>query len=107
MTLFAVELRVGVDISIQVACEDVLDLTSLVNVFGLAVWKLDPIVQKVVGNPEDSLVDSLSTSLSVSILLILFSLRKSSNGNPVVAGGTKDLTGEADSLSTAHDCKSL
>ena len=107
VTLLAIELGVGVDISVQVTSEDVLDVAGLVDVLRLAVWELNPIVQKVVGDPEDSFVDSLAASLDVSILLVLFGLGKSSNGNPVVAAGSKDLTSETNGLCTAHNCKSL
>ena len=107
MTLLAVERWVGVNISVEVTSEDVLDQTSLLHVLGLTVWQLDPIVQKVIGNPEHCLVDTLATSFHSGISGVLLSLGKSTDGDPVVARGTKDLATEAQSLSTAHNCQSL
>ena len=61
MSLFTSESRVRVDGGVQITREDVLDLTGLLDVIGAAVWKLDPIGKKVVGNPEDCFVDAFTT----------------------------------------------
>lgn len=63
MALFSVELRVRVNLSIEVACEHVLDLSSLHDVLWGAVWKLDPVMEQVRGHPEDKFVDAIASRL--------------------------------------------
>ena len=107
MSLLSTEGRVSINISVQVTSEHVLDETCLLDVLGAAVWKLDPIIQQVVGDPEDQLVHTFATSLNRSVLLVLFSSWESANSDPVVALRAEDLASEAERLSSTHDCQSL
>jgi hypothetical protein len=63
MSLLSIELWVSVNISVQVSCEDVLDLARRVDVLRSAVWQLNPVIQQVVCNPEDKFIDTLSSRL--------------------------------------------
>lgn len=107
MTLLTVKGWVSVHISVQVACEDVLNLTRTLDMLRTAVWQLDPIIEQIVGDPEDSLVDSLTSGLSRCVFRVFFSLWKSANGNPVVLLYSKNLASETKSFSSTHGCQSL
>jgi hypothetical protein len=107
MTLLSSEGWVRVDFGIQVTGEDVLNLASLLNVNWVAVWELDPVVKKVVGHPENSLVESLSTRLNRRVLRVFLSLRESTNGDPEILLGTEDLASKSKGLSATHDSQSL
>jgi len=64
MAFLPIEAWVCVYISIEIAGEDVLDLACALDMMRAGVWQLDPIVQQIVSNPEDSLVDTLTTGFS-------------------------------------------
>ena len=68
VALLATEGRVGIDISVEVTGEDVLDSTRLVDVLWAAVRKLNPVLKQVGSHPEDGLVDTLSAGFHCSIL---------------------------------------
>ena len=64
MALFTNESRISINIGIQVASKDVLDLTCGLDVLWRAVWQLDPVIEQAVSDPEDSFVDALATHLN-------------------------------------------
>ena len=103
----AEELRVGVNVAVEVTGEDVLNQASLLDVLRSAVWELSPVVEKVVSHPEDELVDAFTATLNVGVLGVLLSHGKSADSDPVVFLGSEDLAAEAESLSTAHDSQAL
>ena len=63
MPLLSNKLGVRFNISVEVTCEDVLNLASCDKVLRSAVWQLYPVIQQVVGDPEYSLVYSRSARL--------------------------------------------
>lgn len=73
MSFLAWERWVAVNRSIQVTCADVLDLSSTLNVSGANIWKLDPILKKVVIDPVNKLVDTLTTALLSPVGTVFFS----------------------------------
>ena len=74
MSLLTIELRVRVNISVQVSCEDVLDFARRIDVLWSAVWQLNPVIQQVVCDPEDKFIDTLSSRLLSRVLRVLFIL---------------------------------
>ena len=107
MTLLSGEGWVRVNFGIQVTGEDVLNLACLLDVNWVAVWELDPVIKKIVGHPENGLVESLSASLNRRVLGVLFSLGESANGDPEILLGAEDLASKAKGLSATHDSQSL
>ena len=68
MSLLSIELRVSVNFSVQVSCENVLDFARRDDVLRSAVWQLDPVIQQVVCNPEDNFIGTLSSRLLRRVL---------------------------------------
>ena len=73
VSLFAAKGRVGVDLSVQVSTEYMLDLSSLSDMNRSAVWQLDPVIEQVIRNPEDSFVNSFTAGFNFGILRVLLS----------------------------------
>ena len=95
VALLAWEARVGVEGGIEVAREDVLDLACTHDVLGSGVWQLDPVVERIIGDPVYKLVDTFAALFKALVCTELFSQQQFSAGNPVVFLGTEDLATEA------------
>ena len=65
------------------------------DVLGPAVRQLNPIVEQIIGDPEDHLIDTCTTELEMGILRLLLSLRQLSNCDPVVVLRSEDFASEA------------
>ena len=107
VALLAAKGRVGIDIGVQVAGEDVLDQASLLNVLGAAIRKLDPVLEQVGRYPEDSFVDALTASLHGRILRFFLCIGQATRSNPVVGLRAVDLSAEADGVGPGHDGQAL
>ena len=94
MSLFATEGRVGINFSIKVTRENMLYLASLLDMNRSAVGQLNPIVEEIVGDPEDILVDALAAWLDLGVSRVLLGLRDLAHGDPVVLLRAEDLAGE-------------
>ena len=80
---------------------------SLPDMLGAAVWKLDPVLKKVAGNPKDGLVDAFASFLHLRVARFFLSLGKATNRDPIVFLSTENLATEAQGLSTRHHCQTL
>lgn len=58
MTLFAWELRVAVDFSVEVAGHNVLDAASSDDVLWVAVGQLNPVAEQIIRHPVDEMIDT-------------------------------------------------
>ena len=92
MSLFSWEWRVAVDFGIQISRENVLDLSSDVQVRRLQIWKLDPVLQNVVSYPENELIGSSTSFLDIFPNLRLFGLVKNSLSYVVISLCSIDLS---------------
>lgn len=74
VSFLAGEGRVAIDGSIEIAGTDVLDLPCSLDVLRGGIWKLNPILKKVVVDPVNELVDTLTSLLMRPVCAILLSL---------------------------------
>ena len=58
MTLLTLELRVTVDLSVEVAGHDMLDAASGNDVLRVAVRQLNPVTKQVIRHPVHEMVDA-------------------------------------------------
>lgn len=107
VALLSAKGRVSVDIGVQVASEDVLDKTRLLDMIRAAVRKLDPVLEQVRCHPEHSLIDTFAARLHGRILRVLLGLGQAADSNPVVGLRAENLTTEAESVSSRHHCQAL
>lgn len=84
---------------IQVSCEQAFDLASGQNPFGLAVRQLNPVVNKIVGDPVNELINSTSSRFSESLFLFMV---EDATDNPVVGLFAKDFSSEPDLVTTTQ-----
>ena len=96
-----------VDLSVQVASQEVLDLTGGLDVRWLDVGQLNPVVQQIISHPEHELVSAGAAFLNSGILARLLGLNEHTAHKPVVLACSEHLAGEAHTLSAAHDGESL
>ena len=68
VALLAAEGRIRINISVQVASEDVLDQACLLDVIRAAIRELDPVLQQVGRHPEDSFIYALATHFHGRVL---------------------------------------
>mgnify|MGYP003330862284 CR=1 FL=1 len=112
MTLSSWEGRVGLDTSVKVTSQDLLNLSRGNDVAGLHVRKLNPVVQDVVCHPKDLAVAAYTTRLCiagkrVTVLLLNVLGSKLSTSNPVVLLRAHDLTSKPELGCSAQACKFL
>lgn len=65
MSLFSYEVGICQDISIEIACEEVLDSSCNLDLFRSDNRKLGPVSCKLSSDPEKSLIDSSSFGLNI------------------------------------------
>jgi hypothetical protein len=61
MSFLSRERRIAVDRGIQISGTDVLNLSCSNDVLRCSIWKLDPVLKKVIIDPIHKLVDAFST----------------------------------------------
>lgn len=103
VTFLSREGWVAIKGGVQVSSENMSDLASSNNVLRIGIWELNPVVQQVCAYPEDILVYARTSLFEVDVVIRLFSLVKSSCGDPVIILGSKDLAAESDAVCTTHD----
>jgi hypothetical protein len=74
MALLAWEGGVGVNTGVQVTSEDMFNQTGKANVLGLALGKLNPVIQNVISDPVNACIHTSSTNLNLFILVWLFNM---------------------------------
>jgi hypothetical protein len=97
VSLLAWERGIAVNSSIEVASAHMLDLSSSLNVLRGGIWKLDPVLKKIVIDPVDELIYSLSTLFVRPVRALFFSLIKYSLNDPIVTLNTKNFAPESKS----------
>ena len=107
VAFLAVEMRVRVQVGVQVTRERVLDETRLLDVLRAAVWQLDPVVEQVVRDPENELVEALAAWLHCLVARVLLSLAQSTVHDPVVGLCAIDLATELEHVGARHLSQSL
>jgi len=100
VALLAGERRVRVDFSIEITSKNVLDKSGALDVLGLAVWQLNPVVEQVVGDPVNKGVDTFTALLNRGVRAALLLLAQGTRSQPIVLLSAVHLTREANRLST-------
>lgn len=107
MSFFTWEWWTAIDFSIQVSSKNMLDQTSYLYLTWFNVWKLDPVLHKVVSNPINHGISSLSSLLNQKITVIFLWLCENSTGNPVVLLTSIDPSHKSESVSSTKNGQSL
>lgn len=84
VSLLSGEGRASVQRSIQISSHQMLDRLRSNDMVRVSVWKLDPVLKDVVGDPIHLLVDSFSSGLDLSGDFCLLVLKEFSLQDPVV-----------------------
>ena len=103
----SVESRVHIHISVEVSSKDVLDQAGLSDVLRAAIGELDPVSEQVGGNPENNLVHTLATRLSLRIARLFLGASQATNGDPVVLLAAENFASESEGLGSRHDSQTL
>lgn len=107
VSFLALEGRVRVNAGIEVPGQDVLDLSSSLDVGGSGVRKLDPVLKEVFVDPVDVFVNTLTATLVRPVAALLLSLVEDSFDDPVILLDTVELSPESKSSGTAESGQSL
>jgi hypothetical protein len=100
--LLSREEGVGVDIGIEVSSEQSLDESRLHDLLRLHVRQLDPVANDILGDPENSFIDSLASQFLLHISGSLLSVLEIPVSHPVVIVLAEDLSEELDIGSARH-----
>ena len=100
--LSAGERRVRVDLGVEVAGEELLELLRKSDVNRLHVRQLDPVADQVGRDPEDGSVDALTALLLLGVPRRFLLEVEDALGNPVVSRCAEDLAKELQLRGTAE-----
>jgi len=85
MPLFPIKDWVAVNRCVQVAAEDMLDETGLLDLLGSDLRELDPVLEDAVGDPVHELIGAHASGLYLRVLGFLLCLFKHSLHDQVVS----------------------
>lgn len=102
VSLLARERGVRVDGGVEVASEDMLDLSRCLDVSRGGVRKLDPVLKEAVIDPVHVLVYTLAAALVGPVATLLLCLVEDTLNNPVILLDTVELAPESQSGGTAE-----
>lgn len=106
VALLAGERRVAVDFGAEVSGEDVLDASSDLNMLGSSFRELDPVVKKVISDPECNCVGSFAGSFDLGVLRLVVGVELTA-ADDVVLLGSVNLAEEAEGAGSRHLSESL
>lgn len=66
MAFHSGERRVSLNAGVKVSSQNLLNRSRSYNVFRFHIGKLDPVVEEVIGNPEDSGIAARATGFATS-----------------------------------------
>ena len=94
MSFLEGEGRLAVDTSVQVASQLLFNQLSCHYMLRLSIWQLNPVINKIMRDPEDGLIDALASEFLDGIGRCLLLDVQGALGDPVVLFGAEDLTEE-------------